>query len=78
MDAQSTYEYKWTKQGDAAVLGTNSSYTATDTEVGTHTYTCTVTRSYGGAVSDAVTRTYSYTIEPPPVVENPDTGEGTV
>lgn len=78
MDAQSTYEYKWTKQGNAAVLGTSSSYTATDTEVGTHTYTCTVTRSYGGAVSDAVTRTYAYTIEPPPVVENPETGEGTV
>lgn len=78
MDAQSTYEYKWTKQGSATVLGTNSSYTATDTEVGTHTYICTVTRSYGGAVSDAVTKTYSYTIEPPPVVENPETGEGTV
>ena len=76
-DEKSAYTYAWTREGSTDIISTNNTYTALDTEVGAYTYRCIVTRIYAGESSTAY-ETFTYTIEPPPVVENPEAGEGTV
>ena len=71
-DEKSVYTYVWTREGSTDIISTNNTYTALDTEAGTYTYRCTVTRTYAGE-SSTTYKTFTYTIEP-----KPDEEEGTI